>query len=77
MIQFSSSVVLKLKEINDATQNFYGLKQCQKNNGIQNMARVNRPKDEQLCLISEKNNHIIESYLAEHASVSVILKKYI
>ena len=53
MTQFSSQLLLKLKEINDVTQNFYGLKQCQRNNCIQNMAHVNRPKDEQLCLLSE------------------------
>ena len=41
-------LLLKFKEVNDANQHFYELKQCQKNNWIQKMDRVNRP----LCLVS-------------------------
>ena len=41
-IQFLSQLLLKLKEVNDANQHFYGWKQCQKNNWIQKIDRVNR-----------------------------------
>ena len=43
MIQFWTQLLLKFKEISDANQDFYELKQCQKNNWIEKMDRVNRP----------------------------------
>ena len=39
---FSSQLLLKLKDANGTNQHFYEVKQFQKNNWIQNMDRVNR-----------------------------------
>ena len=52
MIQFLGSTIgpRTFKEVIDVNQHLYEMKQYQKNNLIQEMARVNRPK---LCFIIE------------------------
>ena len=42
MIQFLEAIITQFKEITDENQHFYELKQCQKNNWIQNKKKTDR-----------------------------------